>query len=201
MAADLRRLRFGLVVIEWNAAYAFPIALDHTRPGWFVTQCPLRYGYGYNDESLWIRANYRFNGASIPWFLRWLPGCQMLDWHLLAALPHDYVCDHPEYLPRPVGDGIFISVLMAIAQEQGARSEERGVWNSRLKKLQSIAMFVSVWSWTVVQAVRGAYLNTTGLLPRGSDLAMDYATYRRTAQRDPQAGGGRDAAGGSGAIV
>jgi hypothetical protein len=137
-----KQLVFGPVVIEWDAMYRFPIAVDHEKPGWFVTQCEIRYRYGKGDYFLKIRENYSSDGASIPWIIRIVPGFAKLDWHLLAALPHDFIIDNPDLLPRSVADGIFISVLIALAENRKDSSK-------KLTKLQGHLMFLAVWSWTV----------------------------------------------------
>lgn len=137
-----KQLVFGPVVIEWDAHYRFPIAVDHERPGWFVTQCRVIYRYGDGEYFLPIREDYSFDGASIPWLIRIAPGFAKLDWHLLAALPHDYVIDHPTKMPRSVADGIFVSVLVALAENRKDSSK-------KLTKIQGYLMFLAVWTWTI----------------------------------------------------
>ena len=145
-APEPGRLVLGAVRIEWDAAVADPIVADLARPGWFRTACVIRYWYGTFPHPFEIPAGFSFDGASIPWFARLL--FAKYDWHLLAALPHDYVCDHPELLPRPIGDGIFISVLLALADS--CANGQRRWW----KQVEAWAMYLAVWSWTVWQAMQ-----------------------------------------------
>lgn len=145
--AKTKQLVFGPVVIEWDAIWKFPIAVDHEKHGWFVTQCEITYRYGDGDYFLKIRSDYSFDGASIPWLVRIVPGFAKLDWHLLAALPHDYVIDNPSKLPRSVADGIFVSVLIALAEN---RQETPDV----LAKIQGYLMFFAVWTWTIITCIR-----------------------------------------------
>lgn len=142
-----KQLIFGPVVVEWDARYKFPIAVDLETTGRFVTLCEIRYRYGTGDYFLPIRADYGFDGASIPWLIRIVPGFQKLDWHLLAALPHDYVIDNPQLLPRSIADGIFVTVLVELAEH---RKEGRGI----LRKLQGYLMFFAVWSWNILTRIR-----------------------------------------------
>jgi hypothetical protein len=180
---EVSRLRFGAVVIEWDSAHAFPIALDHERPGCFVTQCVVTYRYGTGDFRMPIAKGFRFDGASVPWFVRMIPGLAKLDWHLLATLPHDWVCEHPELLPRPVGDAIFLSVLLAIAETQFAAGERKK------KQYLSGMMYLAVWSWTVYRALCGVGINTSRVPPLETLSAMTYATLRRGEAGNPQPGG------------
>lgn len=137
-----KQLIFGPVIVEWDSAYVFPIVIDLSKHNWFLTQCEVRYRYGKGDYYLPIRAGYGFDGASIPWLIRLVPGFAKLDWHLLAALPHDFVIDNPDLLPRSVADGIFVSVLVALADN---RKDSGGF----IRKLQGYLMFCAVWSWTI----------------------------------------------------
>lgn len=141
-----KQLIFGPVIVEWDASYLFPIVIDLSKTNRFVVQCEVRYRYGKGDYYLPIPAGYEFDGASIPWLIRIVPGFAKLDWHLLAALPHDYVIDHPQLLPRSVADGIFVSVLVALAEH---RKDSRGF----TKKLQGYLMFFAVWTWTIVTRI------------------------------------------------
>jgi hypothetical protein len=143
---SLEQLVFGPVVIEWEGRWRFPIALDHTQPGRFVTQTQIIYRYGDGEYYLRIPDNYSFDGASIPWLIRIVPGFAKLDWHLLAALPHDFGCDNPNKIPRAVADGIFVSVLIALAENR----KEGGTF---IGKVQSYLMFLAVWTWTIATRI------------------------------------------------
>lgn len=142
-----KQLVFGPVIIEWDARYKFPIVADLGKTGYFLTQTPVTYRYGLGKYPLTIPEDYSFDGASIPWLIRIVPGLAKFDWHLLAALPHDFVCDHPELLPRSVGDGIFVSVLIALAENRMDASK-------KLTRLQGHLMFFAVWTWTVLTRIR-----------------------------------------------
>lgn len=135
------RLKLGHLVIEWAECFDAPIGASLVG-AWFVTLTLVRYRFG--KQVFEIAAGYVFDGASIPWFMRWLPGFHKHDWHLLAALIHDFICDHPEILPRPVGDGIFVAVLLAIAAATRTDSA-RGRWR---RELQAWAMYGAVSMYT-----------------------------------------------------
>jgi hypothetical protein len=152
--SEVKQLVFGPVIIEWDAMYRFPIAVDHERPGWFVTQCEIRYRYGNGDYPLPISEGYSFNGADIPWLIRIVPGFAALDWHLLATLPHDFIIDNPDLLPRSVADGIFVSVLIALAENRKDASK-------KLTRFQGHLMFLAVWTWTVWNHVVNPPNNTS----------------------------------------
>lgn len=143
----VKQLVFGPVVIEWDERYKFPIAVNLERVGYFTTQCAVTYRYGVGEYYLRIPEDFTFDGASIPWLIRIVPGFAKLDWHLLAALPHDYICDNQELLPRSVGDGIFVSVLIALADNRMDASK-------KMTKIQGYLMFLAVWSYTIWSRIR-----------------------------------------------
>jgi hypothetical protein len=142
-----KQLVFGPVIVEWDSAYKFPIVVDLETPGRFITLCEIRYRYGTGDYCLPIKEDYSFDGASIPWLIRIVPGFARLDWHLLAALPHDYVIDHPQLLPRSIADGIFVEVLVALA-------ESRKGTGGFLRWVQSYLMYCAVWSWNILTRIQ-----------------------------------------------
>lgn len=147
MADPIKQLVFGPVVVQWTDKYKFPIAVNLERVGYFTTQCPVTYRYGDGDYPLVIKEDYTFDGASIPWIIRIVPGFAKLDWHLLAALPHDYFIENPRLMPRSVADGIFVSVLVALAENRMDASK-------RMTKIQGYLMFMAVWTWTVLTRIR-----------------------------------------------
>ncbi|MGD9634491.1 MAG: DUF1353 domain-containing protein [Pirellulales bacterium] len=66
---------------------------------------------------LWIPPAYEFDGASTPRKLWSRKQFAPVEISIVAALPHDYVCDHPEVLPRYAGDAIFGHILDQLAIE------------------------------------------------------------------------------------
>lgn len=144
------RLKLGGLTIEWAECFENPIGAELWRPDLFRTLTAITYRYG--AQAFTIHAGYLFDGASIPWFVRWAPGFAKHDWHLLAALIHDFICDHPEILPRPVGDGIFVSVMLAIATATRAASPHGLV----RREIQAWAMYAAVASFTLYRALAGA---------------------------------------------
>ena len=119
--------RFGDVAIEFSlpAGIVNPIAVnDEALNGsdFFVTQCEIVYRYG--AHSLPIPRRFIFDGASIPRRLWGLKGFSPLEVHLWAALPHDFICEHPEVLPRGIGDAIFGHILDQIAREKKLASKQ-----------------------------------------------------------------------------
>jgi hypothetical protein len=150
------KLCLGGVTITWDPAFRFPIGVHEDWTGYFVTLCDVTYTYG--RHSLVVPAGFAFDGASIPWLIRIVPGFSNHDWHLLAALVHDFICDHPEELPRPVGDGIFVSVMLELAAHRVKSSVSRRQWISRT--LQAWLMYVSVAGFTFYRALSGATIQT-----------------------------------------
>jgi hypothetical protein len=142
-----KQLVFGPVVIEWDDRFKFPIVVNLEETDKFLLLTEVRYRYGKGDYYLPIPAGFQFDGASIPWLIRIVPGFAKIDWHLLAALPHDYVIDNPQLLPRSVADGIFVSVLVELAQHR--KGADRFV-----KRVQGHLMFFAVWSWTILTRIR-----------------------------------------------
>lgn len=104
----------GAAVITWSVGYPFPIAVNHKRLNgkvWLVTLCPITYRLG--RHTLLIPVGYEFDGASIPRLFWMIPGFAPLGAHLWGALIHDFCCDNPAEVPRPIGDAIFGLMLVA----------------------------------------------------------------------------------------
>jgi hypothetical protein len=146
------RIELGEVSITWDSQHRLPIADVLERAGLHVVITPITFRYG--TYVLVIPAGFCFDGATIPWFIRWLPGFAKHDWHFLATLPHDYICVHPEILPRPIGDAIFISVMLALVNHR--RQTARGAWQCSLRTVQAWLMFMAVSGYTIFSASRGA---------------------------------------------
>lgn len=107
----------GLAVTSWlpEIGGIEPIGLNRQINGGakpFVTQCCVEYRYG--SHSIIIPPRFAFDGASIPRMVWWIKGFSPLDRSVWAALPHDWICEHPQELPRNVGDMIFLDVLRAV---------------------------------------------------------------------------------------
>lgn len=148
-----KQLVFGPVVIEWDAKYRFPVVPYYEKDNWFITQCAVTYRYGDGDYPLVIEDGFQFDGASIPWWIRWAPGFKKIDWHLLAALPHDYCLERPSKWPRSVADGIFVSVLIALAEYRMGSAKEMTMKRRWITKFQGYWMFMAVWSWTIATRI------------------------------------------------
>jgi hypothetical protein len=97
-----------------------------------VTQTWLRYQYG--PYHLDVPPRYSSDGGSIPWLARWIFGYEPFDDDVWAYLPHDLICEHPEILPRGIGDAILGHVLEEIAARKKARRRDalRKFWAVRL---------------------------------------------------------------------
>lgn len=144
-----RRAEFGSVAIEWDAKYRWPFAIAHTEldtDKFVITQCPITYIIGDIRKTVW--ADFLFDGASTPWYIRWIPGYAKIGWHLFADCIHDFGCEYPVEIPRPIADGIFATLLLEIAAH-GKQSVRK--W----RKAQAWAMARVVSVFTVVQARRG----------------------------------------------
>ena len=134
---------FGDVRIEFALPRGItnPIAVnDEEFDGskYFVTQSEIVYRYG--QHALAIPARYPFDGASIPRRLWGLKGYSPLEIHIWAALPHDYICEHPEVLPRGIGDAIFDHILGQLASER------------KLARRQALEMYWAVRLYTRLKA-------------------------------------------------
>jgi Protein of unknown function (DUF1353) len=121
----------AVVVIE--AELQFPIAVNHLMNGHppFVTLCPIVFRLG--EHRLPVPRGFQFDGASVPRWLWWLKGFSPLDRSIVAALAHDWLCEHPEILPRVVGDAIFISLLR----------------RSGISEWRATLMYLAVRAWSV----------------------------------------------------
>jgi hypothetical protein len=76
----------------------------------YVLLCDVTFYIG--DWARTIRKGYEFDGPSIPRFLWWIAGFSPADIDTtLASCIHDFACEHPELVPRILGDGIFFLML------------------------------------------------------------------------------------------
>ncbi len=150
MATVPRQLKFGAVTIEWSPLYKWPFAIAHTylddEDGKFIiTQCAITYIIGDLRKTVW--GAYRFDGASTPWYVRWIPGYAKIGWHLFADCIHDFSCQFPSEIPRPIGDGIFATLLLELAEHSRKQKRKR--------RCQAWAMARAVSLFTFLQAMRG----------------------------------------------
>lgn len=155
MDLTINRLEFGSVSIAWFAPrHITPIGVWH--PGLngktiYCLNCDLHYTIGDPEDGIHRvipmfvdGKRFIFDGASIPPWLRWIPGFEPLGWHIWAVIVHDFICDHPEKLPRSIGDAFFLEILKATKPENywqavgmyiGVRLEStRQAWRRRLEK-------------------------------------------------------------------
>lgn len=126
---QLQQWKFGDVLVSFvlPRGVADPIVWNRAgvaRGKWFRTITWICYEYDPPNRPahiepyrLWIPPNFEFDGASIPRKLWGREGFAPVEISIVAALPHDYVCEHPEILPRYAGDAIFGHVLDQLAIE------------------------------------------------------------------------------------
>lgn len=150
MPLDTKRTaKFGAATIEWDGPFIFPIAINHNRLNgdkFLITQCPVTYKIGDLKKTVW--PDFLFDGASVPWYIRWIPGYSKIGWHLFAALIHDFGCDYPSEIPRPIADGIFTTLLLSIADHS-----KRHVKAKRRRQAWMMGRAVSLF--TFIQAMKG----------------------------------------------
>lgn len=76
----------------------------------FRLACDVTFTIG--DYARTIKQGYEFDGPSIPRPFWWIAGLSPADIDTaLASCIHDFACEHPELVPRIIGDGIFFLVL------------------------------------------------------------------------------------------
>lgn len=142
-------LEFGSVRISWPGHFHFPVAINHRKLNgdkFLITQCPITYRWGELHKTVW--SDFLFDGASVPAIVRLVPGYHKIGWHLFAALIHDFSCDFPRELPRPIGDGMFRALLLEIAAHSRGSAKFK-------RRYQAWAMSAAVSLWTAVQGIRG----------------------------------------------
>lgn len=100
------------VPIEIVSELAYPVVPnfggDPDKP--FIAACDVTFRYGHHE--MVVPKGFEFDGASVPRWIWWIHG--FAPWErdtLLAALIHDYLCEHPEELPRIIADAIFCATL------------------------------------------------------------------------------------------
>lgn len=138
LAPQPKVLRFGDVSIEWQYLTDYPIAINHYRlgsPKLLSTTCVVTFRRG--EFAVDVDAGFEFDGASIPRIFWWIPGFAPIGPHLWAALLHDYLCDHPDKLPRTIADAVFAELI-----------EETGIgWRGRI-------MIAAVWAYGLAKVLR-----------------------------------------------
>lgn len=147
MNLTLGRLVFGEVLIEWYLPlHMTPIGVWHEGLNGsqvYCQNCDLHYticGIHRVVPMFVDGERFTFDGASIPWWLRWLPGFSPLGWHVWAVIIHDFGCDHPDLIPRHIADAFFIEILKAIRPD---------------KYWQAVALAAGVRFWTVTKLIAG----------------------------------------------
>lgn len=131
-------LRFGDLLIEWAPWVPFPIVINHHHLNGTVilrTACPITFRRG--EHAVTVPAGFDFDGASIPRWFWWIPGFAPIGLHLWAALLHDWLCEHPEILPRVIADALFADLLL-----------ESGVGK------RGTVMALAVWAWGLAKTLR-----------------------------------------------
>ena len=118
-----------------------PIAVDLFADKPFVTQCPVQFILG--QIPIRIPEGYHFDGASIPRILWSISGFSPLDRDtMLAALCHDWGCDHPEKIERVIADAMFITLLGPITLN------DKDLFGPGLKR--RTAMYIAVRAWSII---------------------------------------------------
>jgi hypothetical protein len=104
-----------------------------------VGQTARRYEYG--SHSVDVPARHASDGGTIPWLARLLLGYDPFDDDLWAYDLHDYICEHPEILPRGIGDAILGHMLEAIAAEKKLRRRDA------LRKFWAVRIYTRLLEW------------------------------------------------------
>lgn len=155
---ELRRhmRRFGDVAIAWwlPAPFETPFGLNVDGldgHAYFVTLTWIVYRFG--PHTLVIPPGFVFDGASVPRIFWCVPGFSPLGRHVWAALAHDWICEHPEELPRIIGDAIFGHLLeqLRIDAERHKPPRER----TYRQRAANAAMYLAVRAWSTYRSIRG----------------------------------------------
>lgn len=136
---------FGAVRVHFYLPVGIqnPFALNdealHT-PRKLVTQTWVVYVYG--PFVLAIPPRRTSDGGSIPRLAQWLFGYDPFDDDVWAYWPHDEICEHPELLPRGIGDAILGHLLETIAQQQRLRRRDA------VQKYWAVRLYTRFLEWT-----------------------------------------------------
>ena len=101
----------------------------------YRTACKVRYRYGHHEVD--VEKDFEFDGSSNPRVLWWIRG--FAPWEndtKLPALIHDWLCEHPEELPRVIADAIFCAALGGVVLN--------GKWVEGVGPKRRIAMYLAV---------------------------------------------------------
>ena len=153
-------LELGHVTIKWDSRVEWPIAVNHKRLNGddiLITASKITYYYGSRPVGI-VPARFSFDGASIPLIFRWVPGFKKIAWHLFATCIHDFACLYPDVISRPMGDGIFLSVLEALASQRCEEAKTKR--QLALRMVQAWMMYAAVAGYTMYRAIR------SGLAPK-----------------------------------
>ena len=89
--------------------------------------------------TLRLPAGYRWDGASIPWWARWLFGKPLLPQYRWASLWHDRLCETAQCIEdRTIADAVFLRLL-----------KEAGVGRYRRKAMWLAVRVYGIWVWTI----------------------------------------------------
>lgn len=112
-----------------------PFGIDWAKLGTgkdLVLLCDVTFTRG--RHSITARAGWHYDGASIPWFIRWAPGYERIGAHLWAATFHDWIIEHPEEgLSRVLADAWFITLLLDTGVDEG-----QSKWMYRAVRVHSL---------------------------------------------------------------
>lgn len=105
----------------------------------FVTDGWIKFRYGKRE--LEVPHGTEFDGPSIPRICWSISGLSPLDDDtLLASCAHDWICDHPDEMPRVMGDALFVSAMGPIVFN--------GQTYPGVPKCRRRAMYLAVRLWT-----------------------------------------------------
>lgn len=104
-----------------------------------ITQTWVLYVLG--DYVLAVPPRFASDGGSIPWWAQLVWGYDPYDDDLWGYFLHDYICEHPELLPRGIGDAILGHLLEAIAAEKKQRRSDA------IKQYAAVRAYTRALEW------------------------------------------------------
>ena len=100
-----------------------PITISMWLGGTYVTQC--------------LRADFAWDGASIPWWSQWIFGHPLSPEYRWASLWHDIGCNEAQCIEdRTIADAVFLRLL-----------REAGVGKYRRLAMWSAVRVYGIWVW------------------------------------------------------
>jgi hypothetical protein len=132
-------LTFPNVTISWRLPKHVPptpFGIDWSKLGTgkdLILLCDVTFTRG--RHSVTAKAGFQYDGASIPWIIRWAPGYERIGRHLWAATFHDWILEHlrEEGFTRVLADAWFITLLL----DTGVRKSQSR-WMYRAVRLHSL---------------------------------------------------------------